>query len=127
MGDNQTNPSYRLSDDIFFIIFKLVESSSTNTRQPVRRKAPFNLALVSKHWRQLALNTPNLWTRIDMVNFHMIPTLIERSKGSPLTVELVGNDPRKVPLRTSESGIQDIRLDQYVEKTLPYIDRWEHL
>lgn len=137
MDDNQTSLSYRLSDDILFIIFQLVESFPTNTLQPVETKAPFNISLVSKHWRQLALDMPLLWTRIDPINVHMIPTLIERSKGSPLIIEFVSQDweysirlvtnyPTYVFARHAQLLNFPIRhLCRYLEKVLPYIDRWK--
>lgn len=134
------NPSYvhRLSDDIFFLIFKAVESSSTNTLQPLERKAPFNITLVSKHWRQLTLDMPALWTKIDAVNAHMLSILIDRSKKSPLVIEFLRQywhvreysiDPNPVnyPYPSSLADTFDIQvrhLDQHVEKLLPHIDRW---
>lgn len=136
--DNQTNPSYRLSDDTLFLIFKLVESSYANTLQPVKRKVPFNISLVSKRWRQLALDMPSLWTKIDPVNVRMLPTLIERSKGSPLVIEFLHpywhmkeycidpDQPGYPGFLIDTFNVQVERLDQYIEQLLPYIDRWKH-
>lgn len=136
MDNNQINPPHRLSDDIFFIVFKLVESSATNTLQPLERKAPFNISLVSKHWRQLVLDLPSLWTKIDAVNVHMLPTLIERSKGSPLVIELLGQNwhlreysldrPSNYPSSLLHAfEVQANHFNQYVGKLLPYVYRWK--
>lgn len=136
MDDNQIDPSYRFSDDILFLIFKLVESSSMNSIQPVERKVPFNISLVSKRWRQLALDMPSLWTKIDLVNVHILPTLIERSKGSSLIIEFLlpqwhlreyslDWSVTDYPMSLPDAFDRVKYLDQYVEKLLPYIDRWK--
>ncbi|TFL00907.1 hypothetical protein BDV98DRAFT_568908 [Pterulicium gracile] len=44
--------------------------STIYTRQAPNKKAPWNIAAVSRSWRQIALSTRRLWTNIDVEDSH---------------------------------------------------------
>ncbi|GLB40727.1 putative P-loop containing nucleoside triphosphate hydrolase protein [Lyophyllum shimeji] len=69
---NQTKPVNTLPPEILVRVFELAAQSSVEQdRRPwghPRRRTPFPITVshVSAHWRDLALNSPLLWTDIDI-------------------------------------------------------------
>ena len=43
---------------------------------------------VCKFWRQVAIDTPDLWSEIHMTNLEAVDTFLERSRTTPLNVDL---------------------------------------
>ncbi|KDQ07279.1 hypothetical protein BOTBODRAFT_192493 [Botryobasidium botryosum FD-172 SS1] len=86
---NQLIPVQRLPGEVLSIIFGVVGSSRGNSRLPLIKRAPLNLSAVSKTWREVAINTPRLWAKIDAFNAHIAPLFLERSKQLPLQMEVV--------------------------------------
>ncbi|KDQ07286.1 hypothetical protein BOTBODRAFT_611936 [Botryobasidium botryosum FD-172 SS1] len=85
---NQKASVYRLPPEVLMIIFQFTECSSANPLRPLRKRAPLNVAAVSRRWRQVVLNTPGLWTRIDIMMPWLTQNFLERSKEAPLTIEV---------------------------------------
>ncbi|KDQ17652.1 hypothetical protein BOTBODRAFT_172096 [Botryobasidium botryosum FD-172 SS1] len=79
---NQLVPVYRLQipDDIFSMIFKLAVPA--DWQAPL--EAPLTIAAVCRLWRQIAINTPRLWTRINSRSVH---GFLPRAKSAPLDIE----------------------------------------
>ncbi|KDQ13861.1 hypothetical protein BOTBODRAFT_175277 [Botryobasidium botryosum FD-172 SS1] len=118
----------------------MTERSATNCFHSLGTRAPLNLSRVSKLWQEIALNTPNLWVAIDVMNIGLAPTFLERSWGVALEIAMEsgsmydegGSDDGEEPERaTSERrGVQrayDSRRQdpcKFIMPLLPHIDRW---
>ncbi|KDQ06282.1 hypothetical protein BOTBODRAFT_193124 [Botryobasidium botryosum FD-172 SS1] len=70
---NRQQPIYRLPNEVFSIIFEFAN-------------APLKVSHVSKLWRQIALNTPTLWTSIHYLNLSLIELFLDRAKSAPAEV-----------------------------------------
>ncbi|KDQ07287.1 hypothetical protein BOTBODRAFT_38905 [Botryobasidium botryosum FD-172 SS1] len=89
---NQYNATYRLPNEVLSLIFQFIERSSANPLCPLRKRAPHNIAAVSRLWREVALNTPSLWTRIDVMPPWLTRVFLRRSKEEPLRIEVDANE-----------------------------------
>ncbi|KDQ12839.1 hypothetical protein BOTBODRAFT_146406 [Botryobasidium botryosum FD-172 SS1] len=96
-----------LPNEILALIFKLAESAPFNVILLPSVKAPFNLSQVSRLWREIALNTPNLWTTICPTTSWMGSTLLARSKSCLLDVEFLALSDYKY------TGISSRLIDTY--------------
>ncbi|KDQ07290.1 hypothetical protein BOTBODRAFT_38907 [Botryobasidium botryosum FD-172 SS1] len=85
---NQYNSTYRLPNEVLSLIFQFTERSSGNPLRPLRQRTPLNVAAVSRLWREVALNTPSLWTRIDVMAPGLTRIFLDRSKEAPLHLEV---------------------------------------
>ncbi|KDQ10650.1 hypothetical protein BOTBODRAFT_487191 [Botryobasidium botryosum FD-172 SS1] len=94
---------HRLPFDILVVIFNFVVDEyrdfacrlDTRTRthlsrarslDHVRARAPLNIARVCKSWREVALETPSLWTQIGPSSAPFIRTFLARSKSELLDI-----------------------------------------
>ncbi|KDQ07277.1 hypothetical protein BOTBODRAFT_611768 [Botryobasidium botryosum FD-172 SS1] len=146
---NQSSPTYRLPVEILSTIFELVRCTPANSLAPLERRAPLNLSGVSNFWRDVACNTPGLWTKIDAMNASLAPLFVQRSKRLPLQIEMVGASFYGGPeidydsRGESEDGSEDESEDEgglntayrenrncfsdFIRNLRPYVDRWESL
>ncbi|TFK66994.1 hypothetical protein BDN72DRAFT_899344 [Pluteus cervinus] len=84
---NRLAPIYRLPIETMSHIF-LSAYNGIHTRQPL------TLSSVSREWRELALDLPELWSRIDGdLKLEHIPAYMARSRRKPLQVFLDNLDP----------------------------------
>ncbi|TFK67000.1 hypothetical protein BDN72DRAFT_843560 [Pluteus cervinus] len=58
-----------------------------------RQQMTLILTWVCRRWREIALNTPQLWNHIDSIDIEFIFECISRSKEMPLTVETFAMEP----------------------------------
>ncbi|KDQ09957.1 hypothetical protein BOTBODRAFT_36581 [Botryobasidium botryosum FD-172 SS1] len=86
---NQLLPIHRLPDEVLSSIFVLAEGTRHNRTQPLHMRTPFVVSLVSKQWRAVALNTPTLWTTIDVITRPISEVFIDRSKSALLGIDLL--------------------------------------
>ncbi|KDQ17437.1 hypothetical protein BOTBODRAFT_144251 [Botryobasidium botryosum FD-172 SS1] len=88
---NLLAPIHRLPSELISLIFQFaVTDSSPSPFQAdisATKRVPLNVAGVSKRWRQVALDTPRIWAKIDMRSTSLVPLFLERSKGAPLDIE----------------------------------------
>ncbi|KDQ17438.1 hypothetical protein BOTBODRAFT_172478 [Botryobasidium botryosum FD-172 SS1] len=107
---NLRAPVHRLPTEIISLIFRFIEPDSLHTTLDTcaRYSVPLNVSSVSRRWRQVALSTPEIWSKIDMHSMSLAALFIERSKRAPLDVA-VDQDPNMMAL------------------VLPHIDRWRAL
>ncbi|KDQ08651.1 hypothetical protein BOTBODRAFT_118404, partial [Botryobasidium botryosum FD-172 SS1] len=63
---NLITPIYRLPNEVLALIFQFAESSPYNSLQPLESRVPLNISAVSRVWREIALDTPQIWTTIDV-------------------------------------------------------------
>lgn len=99
--------------------------------QPPKRSRywiPYEVMIshVSSHWRDVALDTPQLWTRIDIYSLHSlawIPSYLARSSTLPIDVrfDIWQSD------RSSSSIPAATTILPLIEATLPHIERWQSL
>ncbi|KAG2348863.1 hypothetical protein BDR05DRAFT_1055806 [Suillus weaverae] len=75
-----------LPPEILVTVFRHFESSENHTSTSRRPRAPICQILthVCKHWRQLALDCPTLWTFISCVSPRWLDAMLERSKDAHL-------------------------------------------
>ncbi|KAJ7138719.1 hypothetical protein C8R43DRAFT_1131886 [Mycena crocata] len=84
------------SEIISEIFIHVLDFSSLDAPCPAPTLAPMVLAQICRHWRQIALSLPSLWSTISLeVNrktfkqwMIMARTLLQRSKSSPLSISL---------------------------------------
>ncbi|TFK72267.1 hypothetical protein BDN72DRAFT_957430 [Pluteus cervinus] len=88
----------RLSQDIFRSIFQEVQDEHGMTshkeavfpyfRLELESQMPWVRALthVCSHWRELALNTPTLWTHVQLNNIGLASDMLVRSRTAPLSI-----------------------------------------
>ncbi|KDQ17439.1 hypothetical protein BOTBODRAFT_172479 [Botryobasidium botryosum FD-172 SS1] len=107
---NLRAPIHRLPTEIISLIFQFIEPDyfRTTSDANTRKNAPLNVSSVSRRWRQVALSTPEIWSKIDMRSTSLAALFIERSKRAPLDVA-VDQEPKMMAL------------------VLPHIDRWRAL
>ena len=95
---------------------------------------------VCKHWREVALETPALWSDIDLETGRHAPQsyrrasmYLSRSKGYPLSIYLEVNewDEDRESVYSEESDYQspitNVQLQEIVDLLLPHISRWRTL
>jgi len=136
---NQSNPTYRLPVEILSTIFDLVQCTPVNSVAKLERRAPLNLSGVSNFWREVACNTPSLWTKIDAMSVSLAPLFIQRSKRLPLQIEMVSRSFYGGPEIWEKAGDEgEDELDaayreqkrcfsDFIRNLDPYIDRWGSL
>ncbi|KDQ06598.1 hypothetical protein BOTBODRAFT_70898 [Botryobasidium botryosum FD-172 SS1] len=124
---NQLVPISQLPNKLLSYIFVL----TVDTQCPAERvetRAQLTIPLVSRQWRQIALDTPGFWTTIDFVTRRLMPWSMAHTKGTPLQIRL---DPfcSHHPSREAEKLYFKESADHegFFAPLLPYIDRWRTL
>ncbi|KDQ07284.1 hypothetical protein BOTBODRAFT_611903 [Botryobasidium botryosum FD-172 SS1] len=125
---NRQNTTHQLPFEILSLIFQFTERSSANPLRPLRKRAPLNIAAVSRRWRDVALNTASLWTRIDVMVPWATRIFLERSKQARLAIEV--NAWELDAWASSSEGYSEetrptqSRLSQYVNSLKLTAHRW---
>ncbi|KDQ06007.1 hypothetical protein BOTBODRAFT_272409 [Botryobasidium botryosum FD-172 SS1] len=122
---NQLRPISRLSNELTANIFELVEKTPGNSTRALLARAPINLSQVSTLWRDIALNDPNLWTSINVLNVPLHRTFLPRSKGAPLDITLTPS--RGMDLGDPCHGKIMNMFPYSIEPFTRYLDRWRTL
>ncbi|KDQ16784.1 hypothetical protein BOTBODRAFT_144507 [Botryobasidium botryosum FD-172 SS1] len=88
LHESPIRPIHRLPDEILSSIFLF--SNCSDYAQHVRDV--LKLSSVCRHWREVALECPRLWTRLQPLPWteRFFDLFLERSKQAPLDVELTG-------------------------------------
>ncbi|KDQ08043.1 hypothetical protein BOTBODRAFT_70011 [Botryobasidium botryosum FD-172 SS1] len=128
---NRLRPSFRLPNELIANIFELVEKTPENSTQMLPARAPMNVSQVSTLWREIALNDPNLWTSISVLNAPLHRAFLPRSKGAPLDITLVPLQGRRFghPYHHTEA-VHDKIMSMFPYSIGPFIrhlDRWRTL
>ncbi|KAL4075137.1 hypothetical protein V8B97DRAFT_1542325 [Scleroderma yunnanense] len=94
---------------------------------------PFQILVshVSRHWRTVALETPSLWTRIDVSYddrppYGRVATYLERSKSLPLHIR-IDFEPPDDDFYVDEEGPRPLFGTDILELfmlLIPYVPRW---
>lgn len=89
-----TSPTITLSQfpvELIAEIFVLAQGSdhslptwTTRRSSDWKQRTWLNVAGVSRRWRQIALDTPQLWDTLDLTSTASATAMLERSKGAPL-------------------------------------------
>ncbi|KAG0700449.1 hypothetical protein DFH29DRAFT_623394 [Suillus ampliporus] len=126
----------------------LSESSSNVTDSTFEAAPPFEVLIshVCQHWRTVALNTPSLWTKIDVSAlesppFERVQILLERSKSLPIDIHIDCEPPdddddddddeeedysgsEDSELGQSPRSMSFSDLDNLMSLLVPHISRW---
>ena len=78
---NELSPISHLPPEILCTIFSFISQDNNNPRSWI------NFSRVSRHWRLLALNAPDLWTNIPLYNSRWAQEMLTRSKMAKLTIQ----------------------------------------
>ncbi|KDQ06395.1 hypothetical protein BOTBODRAFT_193070 [Botryobasidium botryosum FD-172 SS1] len=119
---NQHTPISRFPPEIYSRIF---EFACTEAEVDCG-----SIMLVSKLWRDIALSTPSLWTRINGGSAEFIATCILRSKNAPLEIELPDFDSEEVDpdiLIAMACTPEEQRFKEQMAPLTPQIHRWRCL
>ncbi|KDQ21937.1 hypothetical protein BOTBODRAFT_217749 [Botryobasidium botryosum FD-172 SS1] len=124
-------PINRLPDELLSLVFELAASDSTY-RPDVRTHIQLIVSGVSKHWRGVALNTPDLWTAVNKFNRPLAHLFVTRSKQAQLDIHchsphesvIAYHDPTLSPQPIPHSGAGFVH---FITPFLPHSNRWRSL
>ncbi|KAL7277092.1 hypothetical protein ACG7TL_008937 [Trametes sanguinea] len=114
-------PVFRLPPEVLVLIFKAgarMPQDGPVTETTVPRPFPLVIASVSRQWRDIAINTPELWTNITIQHprhYNWIPVCLQRSCGLPIDVTM---DCRSTNLITAPV------VDCMMSRLMPHVHRW---
>jgi F-box-like len=121
---NRDTVTYALPNELLAAIFEAGSTDRPVFPQIQVVEFPITISHVSRHWREIALHTPSLWSTIHMDENTSYPKLLDayldRSGACPL--DIVMDYQNRYP----ESRIL-FRETFYLHKILPHIDRWHSL
>ncbi|KDQ09690.1 hypothetical protein BOTBODRAFT_58485 [Botryobasidium botryosum FD-172 SS1] len=117
---NRQQPIYRLPNEVLSIIFEFV-----GTWKP----GPLGISHISKLWRQVALNTPSLWTTIHHHNLFLVNLFLHRSKSVPVDLDFSPDRLRLHPTSTQNSLCPqtDATMSGFAWTLRPYAHRLRSL
>ncbi|KAJ7718359.1 hypothetical protein DFH07DRAFT_1068058 [Mycena maculata] len=100
-SDSIVYPVLSLPSELASFIFFHCTPSSTPPPQPSSLESPLRLSQVCRHWRDIAISTPELWQCIafvspvpsDLRSVEMLGTWLSRSGRHPLNISLDCVDP----------------------------------
>ncbi|KAJ6479950.1 hypothetical protein C8R47DRAFT_603699 [Mycena vitilis] len=109
MASSRLAPIRRLPPETLSMIFLLLIFDYTLV---IGQQRQHPVALVSLHWRAIALSTPSLWNRFSLSlrggdgAFRTLQLYLSRSRGYPLTIEIRHDPDLQCPLhrRTPNAG-----------------------
>ncbi|KAJ8496217.1 hypothetical protein ONZ45_g12548 [Pleurotus djamor] len=78
----------QLPDEVLSTIFILMRDDALSSPSPAGKLTWLNISPVCRHWRQLSLATPALWSYIDFTNLDCAEAMMQRSKAVPLSVKI---------------------------------------
>ncbi|KAJ8522287.1 hypothetical protein ONZ45_g1081 [Pleurotus djamor] len=78
----------QLPDEVLSTIFILMRDDALSSPSPAGKLTWLNISPVCRHWRQLSLATPALWSYIDFTNLDCAKAMMQRSKAVPLSVKI---------------------------------------
>lgn len=110
---NQASPIASLPNEVLADIFEILHASE---EAPRMGRSEVCVSHVTSHWRQVALGTPKLWTRIFRAHMllEQMEAYLERSKIVPIDLHV-------------ESGHMSVNADSYTELIRPHMARCRHL
>ncbi|KDQ14113.1 hypothetical protein BOTBODRAFT_351298 [Botryobasidium botryosum FD-172 SS1] len=113
----------RLPTEIIAYIFELSQLVSSNSSETP------DVALVSRLWRDIALGTATLWTKIDATNAHRTSVYLERSRDALLDIELV--PPRAASIgdevESKRYRAHAAKFHGFIEPLQLHANRWASL
>lgn len=108
---NLVAPINSLPPELLNMIFSCVEDASTENTDLI------SVTHVCRHWRDIALHAPILWTRIALKHPEGVRTFLDRSKALPLRVSL---STEKLPIvATVRSLTAEIHRTRVLRVSIP--------
>ncbi|KAJ7921445.1 hypothetical protein B0H13DRAFT_149218 [Mycena leptocephala] len=92
------------------------EESSSDIPRPSPHAAPLLLTQICRQWREICLDTPDLWASIAFGktgSIELLKTWLSRTRNRPLTVFLRSRD--------------ETRAEQLMEAVKPYCAQWQNV
>ncbi|TFY70627.1 hypothetical protein EVG20_g2369 [Dentipellis fragilis] len=125
----QSSPIFRLPPELLGIIFMHVldddeafvipKRKSLNHREKTRAPAWTDLLLVCRYWRDVALNFPVLWSRIEPITAEWMEQCLQRSHNVPLRLKMAAGDAITSTGRLSKIfHLADINMSRMQELTI---------
>ncbi|KAJ8463194.1 hypothetical protein ONZ51_g10414 [Trametes cubensis] len=114
-------PVFRLPQEVLVQIFKAggrMPHDGPVTEHAVPRPFPLVVASVSRQWREIAVNTPELWTNVTIKHprpYGWVPLCLQRSCGQPIDITI---DCRSTSLLTAPV------VDNMMTLLMPHVHRW---
>ncbi|KDQ20184.1 hypothetical protein BOTBODRAFT_62512 [Botryobasidium botryosum FD-172 SS1] len=126
---NQLLPISRLPPEIYSLIFELVD------RVDPLDLSRWQISQVSKRWREIALNTPRMWARIDGSPLGLTKICVSRSKGALLMIDSSDRKPYDIDSNfdddfsdiSSELCTAEEMFEDQMTALGPHIHRWRSL
>ncbi|KAI1788003.1 hypothetical protein LXA43DRAFT_895365 [Ganoderma leucocontextum] len=114
-------PVLRLPQEVLELIFKTgsrIPQDDPILGSSIPRPFPLVVAAVSRQWRDIALNTPDLWTNIVVKHpkpFGWVPLCLQRSCEEPIDITINSRSANLLPTPL---------VDQLLSRLLPHVGRW---
>ncbi|KDQ12035.1 hypothetical protein BOTBODRAFT_67705 [Botryobasidium botryosum FD-172 SS1] len=117
---NQLTLAYCLPDEIYSYIFELIHSAGRDTQ------VCWSVSQVSRVWRQIALNTPRIWSTIDKIHREFVETCITRSGDVSLDISLRMH-PNIGRFADEKGAAQERKVAGSLALLLAHAHRWRSL
>ncbi|KAH9848754.1 hypothetical protein C2E23DRAFT_842428 [Lenzites betulinus] len=114
-------PVFRLPPEVLVLIFKAggrMPHDGPVTESSIPRPFPLVVASVSRQWREIAVNNPDLWTNVVIKHprpYGWIPLCLQRSCGQPIDITI---DCRSTSLLTAPV------VEAIMVRLMPHVHRW---
>ncbi|TFK68816.1 hypothetical protein BDN72DRAFT_858117 [Pluteus cervinus] len=87
---NRVTPISKLPAEIMTLIFSIVRDLPTTDWRSSKGRVILGITWVCKDWRELVLDTPELWRVIDLKATGFVQASLDRSRNLPLSIEFFG-------------------------------------
>ncbi|KAI8974825.1 hypothetical protein BD414DRAFT_524785 [Trametes punicea] len=114
-------PVFRLPPEVLVLIFKAggrMPHDGPVSESSMPRPFPLVVASVSRQWRDIAINTPDLWTNVTIRHprpHNWVPLCLQRSCGQPIDITI---DCRSTGLLTAPV------VDGIMSMLMSHVHRW---
>lgn len=135
-GINRNALTYNLPDEILSAIFEAGQSqppiyrrNSSDTRWSVDRPFELVISSVSQRWRNIALDTPQLWTNL-VINIcqstrDLLDLYLYRSKICLLDIVFKDVEPLgHYTMSINRNAVIESNFIQYLDWLVPHVARW---
>ncbi|KAJ8507229.1 hypothetical protein ONZ45_g10389 [Pleurotus djamor] len=106
----------QLPDEVLSIIFIVRRDDSLESSSTTWKLDWLNISAVCRHWREVSLATPLLWSFIDFKSVNCAEEMMERSKATPLSLRIVFAGD------SCDDGRRELALDALSNRSVREID-----
>ncbi|KAF8199129.1 hypothetical protein BJ912DRAFT_845297 [Pholiota molesta] len=94
---NALAPISRLPPEVFCHIFLFAKARHSRRDEEMHPLEWIKLTHVSHHWRNIAVNSPNLWVDLPVLHLHWTEEMLRRSKNASVIINASLGTPDSVP------------------------------